>query len=196
MHIRILSVVLLLIMKVGMGQSDSTALLLIDIQDFYFPGGQIELYSPDIAAENASLLLEKFREKKRMVVHVRHNFEPGGEIHQSVSPLAEEKVITKDHVNVFIGTDLTVFLADNGIRDLVICGMQTHMCVEAATRFAADYGFNCTLIKDACATRDIVYESDTISHADVQHSTLATLSSYSSILSTKEYLLQLKKDGD
>ncbi len=57
---------------------DSTALILIDIQDFYFPGGASELVEPEKAAEQAKILLSYFRENKGLVIHVKHDFSPGG----------------------------------------------------------------------------------------------------------------------
>lgn len=57
-------------------QLDSTALLLIDIQNFYFPGGKAELHEPEKAAEKAQVMLNYYRENDGLVIHVRHNFEP------------------------------------------------------------------------------------------------------------------------
>src|SRR5512135_2129072 len=135
-------------------QDKSTALLLIDIQDFYFPGGKSELVQPEKAAENAAKLLLWFRDHDMPVIHVRHNMEPGGDINEMVKPLPDEKIFSKDAVNSFIGTGLLYYLRTNEIKNLVICGMQTNMCVEAATRAASDLGFRCILIHDACTTKD------------------------------------------
>jgi nicotinamidase-related amidase len=169
-------------------QTGNKALLLIDIQDFYFPGGKSALVEPEKAAANAALLLEKFRKDKMTVIHVRHNSEPGGKINDIVKPLPGEKIFTKDAVNCFVGTDLLGFLKSGKIDTLVICGMQTHMCVEAATRAASDYGFKCILIHDACATKDLRFNDKIIRAEDVHNSTLSTLKNYSQVISTKEYL--------
>ncbi len=169
-------------------QTSRKALLIIDIQDFYFPGGKSALVEPEKAAANAALLLADFRQKKLLVIHVRHNSEPGGKINDIVKPLPSEKVISKDAVNSFLGTDLLGFLKTNKTDTLVICGMQTHMCVEAATRAASDYGFKCILIHDACATKDLKFGDYTIKAADVHYATLSTLKNYAIVQSTKEYL--------
>lgn len=165
-----------------------SALLLIDIQDFYFPGGKSALVEPEAAARNAALVLEKFRKENNLVIHVRHNSEPGGKINDIVKPFGGEKVITKNEVSAFKGTDLSDYLKQNKIDTLVICGMQTHMCVEAATRAAGDLGFRCILIHDACATKDIKFGDKVIKAADVHYSTLATLRSYAAVESAGEYL--------
>ena len=169
-------------------QTGKKALLIIDIQDFYFPGGKSALIEPEKAAANAALLLDNFRKSKMPVIHVRHNSEPGGKINDLVKPLPSEKIISKDAVNCFVKTDLLDFLKTNKIDTLVICGMQTHMCVEAATRAASDYGFKCILIHDACATKDLKFGDKVIKSEDVHYSTLSTLKNYSLVESTNEYL--------
>jgi len=170
------------------------ALVIVDIQDFYFPGGRSELVEPAMAGDNAAMALNHFRISGLEIVHVRHNFEPGGEIHESVYPVEGEKIVSKDNVNAFKGTDLLEHLKGRGIDTLVICGMQTHMCVEAAVRAGADYGFKVFLLHDACATRDLKFGDMTVGWEDVHNATLATLRSYATVLSTDQYLkLQGKK---
>jgi nicotinamidase-related amidase len=169
-------------------QDHKTALLLIDIQDFYFPGGKSALTEPGKAAENAAKLLAFFRKEKMPVIHVRHNSEPGGKINDLVRPLPDEKIFSKDAVNCFVGTGLLEYLKTNKTDTIVICGMQTHMCVEAATRAASDLGFKCILVHDACATKDLKFGEKIIKAEDVHYSTLATLKNYAKVESTEEYL--------
>ncbi len=185
----ILSLAILLLILINISaQPGKKALLIIDIQDFYFPGGKSALVEPEKAAANAALLLDDFRQKNLQVIFVRHNYEPGGKINDLVKPLASEKIISKDEVNCFLHTDLQDFLKTNNIDTLVICGMQTHMCVEAATRAASDMGYKCILIHDACATKDLKFGDKIIKAEDVHYSTLSTLKSYAFVESTKEYL--------
>ena len=167
---------------------ENTALILIDIQDFYFPGGKSELLDPDIAGKHAAHILEKFRKEEMLVVHVRHNVESGGDIQKSVKPMEGEKVISKDEVNAFNGTQLKTYLDDNNIEQVVLVGMQTHMCLEGTTRAAYDFGYMCIVVGDACATKDLEYEDRVIKAAEVHYSTLKTLQSYASVVSTEEFL--------
>jgi nicotinamidase-related amidase len=169
-------------------QAHKTALLLIDIQDFYFPGGKSALVEPAKAAANAARLLDYFRKEKMLVIHVRHNSEPGGTINEMVKPVPDEKIFSKSAVNCFVGTDLQEYLKANKTDTLVICGMQTHMCVEAATRAASDMGFSCILIHDACATKDLKFGDKVIKAEDVHYSTLATLKNYARVESTDDFL--------
>ena len=173
---------------VNVQAQNTSALIIIDIQEFYFSGGAAELFEPEKAGEQAKLLLNHFREKDNLVIHVRHNFEPGGEIHKLVEPNDGEKIISKDEVNAFLNTDLDEYLRNNNITELVLCGMQTHMCLEAATRAAHDLGYKCTVIEDACTTRDISFEGNTVSAKDVHYSTLATLKNYAEIVSLNDFL--------
>ena len=182
----LLSVILLLAIMPIAGQTK--ALLLIDIQDFYFPGGKSALVEPEKAAVNAAKLIDYFRKEDLPVIHVRHNAEPGGKINDMVKPLASEKIFSKDAVNCFMGTGLQDYLKSINADTLVICGMQTHMCVEAATRAATDLGYKCILVHDACATKDLKFGDYVIKSADVHYSTLATLRSYARVVSTSEFL--------
>lgn len=187
--LRIIIFVLAMIPSLLMAQTGSkTALLLIDIQDFYFPGGMSALVEPEAAAEQAALLLDDFRVKNQLVIHVRHDFEPGGDIHQLVRPLPNEKVIMKKEVNSFKDTDLLSYLQEHQIDTLVIAGMQTHMCLEGGVRAAHDYGFVCFVVQDACATKDLLFDGEIIAAKDVHLSTLNTLKSYAKVLDTKTYL--------
>jgi nicotinamidase-related amidase len=168
-----------------------TALILIDIQEFYFPEGAVPLVNPEPAAENAARILGSFREKSQLVIHIKHAFGKGGDIHPLVAANEGEKIITKNEVNAFLGTDLLAYLRENGITKLVLAGMQTHMCLEAATRAAHDFGFDCTVIADACATRDLKYGDTIIPAAQVHAATLATLNrTYATVLNTDIYLYE------
>lgn len=177
-----------------------TALILIDIQKEYFENGALELVNPIPASENAKKILEHFRKENHTIIHVQHISPEGSpifvagtqgiEIHENVKPLSEEKVITKQFPNSFRDTDLLEYLQSNAITHLVITGMMTHMCIDAGTRAAFDFGFECTVIGDACATRDLQINGQVVKAADVHNSFLAALEFfYAKIQTTEEYLL-------
>jgi len=177
------------------------ALLVIDIQSFYFEGGLVPLTGSVEAAAQARRVLEKFREKHLPVIHVRHlakDAPVGGDgepkdpqyrIRPEVAPAQGEKVITKHYANSFRNTELLDYLRRNGITKLVITGMQTHMCVEAAARAAADLGFDVTVVSDACATRPLEFGGRTVPADQVHAAALAALKgTYAKVVSVDELL--------
>ncbi|MDO9258241.1 MAG: cysteine hydrolase family protein [Bacteroidales bacterium] len=176
------------ILSNAQNEAPKTALLIIDIQNFYFAGGSSELVNPIPASLNAQKLLLNFRETNQLVIHVKHGDGKGAEIHSNVAPLPGEKVIIKKEVNSFLNTDLLAYLNNNGIKKIVICGMQTNMCLEAATRAASDLDFDCTVIHDACAAKNQTFDGKTVKAEDVHLATLATLKAYAKVISTVEYL--------
>jgi nicotinamidase-related amidase len=173
-------------------QNKDKALLVIDIQDFYFKGGRLELHEPEKAAANAALLIDRFRNDSLPVIYIQHKSKEQMGIHELVKPKESEKIFVKTEINSFNGTGLKAYLDSLGIKSLVICGMQTHMCVEAATRAAYDFGYKVQLISDACTTRDLKWEDSIIEWDKVHNSTLVTLLNYAQILTTQKYLEENK----
>jgi nicotinamidase-related amidase len=164
----------------------NTALLIIDIQNDYFPGGAMALEGSVEAGAEAGKLLDAFRRKGLPVIHVQHIstragasfFVPGTsgvEIHSSVAPLAGETIIQKNFPNSFRETPLLQHLRDHAITRLVIAGMMTQMCIDTTVRAAADLGFACSLAHDACATRALSFGGVTVPAASVQAAFLAAL---------------------
>ena len=170
------------------------ALLIIDIQNFYFEGGSVPLTGPVEAARQARRVLDRFRERRLPVIHIRHVPASGAATDQyairpEVAPIAGEKVIEKRYANSFRDTSLLEVLRGLGVKRLVIAGMQTHMCVEAAARAAADLGFEVTVVADACATRPLEYGGVKVPADQVHASTLAALKgTYAKIVTTDELL--------
>jgi nicotinamidase-related amidase len=166
-----------------------TALLIIDIQNDYFPGGAMELEGAEAAGAKAGAALEKFRKNGNPVIHVRHlSVRPGStfflpgtrgaEIHRSVSPRDVETVIEKNFPNSFRGTKLEQTLKESGVKNLVVAGMMTHMCVDATVRHAADLGYKITLLGDACATRAQSYAGEQVPARQVHAAFLAALNGF------------------
>lgn len=180
-----------------------SALLIIDLQNDYFPGGKMELEGSPAAGEKAREALAAFRAKGLPVFHVRHlSLRPGAtfflpgtegaEIHASVRPAAGEPVIEKNFPNSFRGTDLKERLERAGVKHLVVAGMMTHMCVDASVRQANDYGFGVTLLADACATRAQKFGAETVPARQVHAAFLAALNgAYAKVASTEEILKTL-----
>jgi len=180
-----------------------TALVVIDIQQFYFEGGLVPLTGSVEAANQARRVLEAFRARKLRIFHVRHvpksvalvEGEPADaqyRIRPEVQPAAGEKIVTKRYANSFRETDLLDSLRQKGIKTLVIVGMQTHMCVEAASRAATDLGFDVVVVHDACATRPLEFEGRTVPAEMVHAAALAAIKgTYGRVVSVDQLLKEL-----
>ena len=184
-----------------------TGLVLVDIQNDYFPGGSMELVSMGAAAETAAGVLKEFRQHKSPVYHIQHVstrpgatfFVPGTEgmeTHASVAPMDGESLIQKNFPNSFRDTSLLETIRGDGVEHLVICGAMSHMCIDATTRAAFDHGFSCTVVSDACATRDLQFEGKTVSATDVHAAFMAALAvPYASVVTAKDLATQLASGG-
>jgi len=175
-----------------------TALLLIDLQNDYFPGGLMELVGSTPAAFRAAKALKLFRERGLPVFHVRHEAlkadatffltgTEGAAIHDSVLPVDGESVIIKHYPNSFRETDLLERLRKAGVTRLAVAGMMTHMCLDAGVRAAVDLGFECAVLSDASATRDLEFGGEVIAAAQVHGAFLAALgAAYAQVVAVDE----------
>lgn len=182
-----------------------TALLLIDIQNDYFPGGKYPLANPLEAAQKAYELLQCFREHSGHHIHVQHiSLKPdatcfvkgdsGSDIHDSVAHFEGEPIVYKHYPNAFRETNLLEMLKEWGIERVVITGMMTHMCVDATARAAVDLGFQVIIAEDACATRDLQYGDTTIPAELVHKSFLAALKSHGKVMKCDEIMALLASE--
>lgn len=179
---------------------ETTALILIDIQNDYFPGGLMPLDDMDRAAANAAKVLADARAHGLKIFHIRHValsdtapfFRPGkagSEIHVSVRPGADEPVILKNRPNSFVGTNLETALHDAKVTDLYLCGAMSQMCVDATARAAVDLGFGVTVVEDACAAARVSFGGIVVPHAHVHAAIMAPLAaSYGRVVTTHDLL--------
>lgn len=177
----------------------NTGLILVDIQNDYFPGGKMELTGIAEAGQRAGEVLSVFRENNWPTFHIQHlSVQPGAtfflpdtagsDIHDCIKPLVEEQVIQKHYPNSFRETGLLEELKKQAVEKVVICGAMSHMCIDATTRAAFDLGFDCTVIQDACATRDLEFGGQTIAAGQVHGSFMAALgSAYARVVSAGEF---------
>lgn len=175
-------------------------MLVIDIQNDYFPGRAYPLVEPERAAAAASRLLEGVRERGEPVVHLQHVWDApdatfmvpgthGVEIHEAVAPAGGELVLTKAEPNGFLGTGLEEELRSRGIDSLLVAGMMTSMCVDATVRAAADLGFGVSVAHDACAAPDLEFDGVAVPGASVHAAFLAALAdSYAEVASAERLL--------
>ena len=163
------------------------ALIIVDIQNDYFPGGKMELVGMEAAAKNAHRVLELFRAKNMPIFHIQHvSNRPGAtfflpetygvEIHKSVTPKSGEPVIQKRFPNCFRDTSLQDQLQGLSVEEIIICGAMSHMCIDTTVRAAFDLGFRCFVVSDACATRNMEFGGITIEASQVHAAFMAALS--------------------
>ncbi|POF38655.1 cysteine hydrolase [Pseudomonas laurylsulfativorans] len=176
------------------------ALIVVDIQNDYFPQGKWPLVGADAAADNAVRLIKAFRDAGDSVVHIRHEFtseeapfftpnSEGAKLHPKVINRADEPVVLKHFVNSFRETELKSILDEQGIKELVVVGSMSHMCVDGITRAAADFGYKVTVIHDACATRDLEFNGVNVPAAQVHAAFMAALAfAYASVVSANDFL--------
>jgi len=179
-----------------------TALLLIDIQNDYFPGGKMELEGPVEAAKKANELLQCFRDHALPTVHIQHiSLKPdatffipgerGADINDITAHYEGEPLVQKHFPNSFRETNLLELLKEWEIERVIITGMMTHMCVDATARAAADLGFQVMVAEDACATRGLTYGETTIPADHVHMAFLAALKSYGQVMPVEMILATL-----
>jgi nicotinamidase-related amidase len=179
-----------------------TTLVLIDIQNDYFPGGRMELEGPAEAAAQAHHLLTFFRKQEWPTIHVQHiSTRPGAtfflpetdgiEFNESIKPAVSETKLVKHFPNSFRETNLQDLLKEKQTERLVLCGMMTHMCVDATMRAAADLGYPVLLAANACATRELTYGEMRVPALHVHNAFLAALKSYGHVMTSSEVVAKL-----
>jgi nicotinamidase-related amidase len=152
---------------VGLGQQAAplkdSALVMIDCQNTY-RSGIMQLTGVEEALQEAQKLLHMARALKIPVFHIRHDAGPGtpydvnapiGAIADEVAPVAGEAVITKNYPNAFIQTDLDAQLKAAGVKNLVLAGFMTHMCINSTAHGAFNLGYNVAVVASATATRPL-----------------------------------------
>ena len=178
------------------------ALLMVDIQNDYFPGGRMQLEGSEAASLRAGALLAAFRERRMPVFHIQHiSVRPGASfflpntdgvrIHANVAPSGDEPVVQKHFPNAFRETSLLDSLRQAGVQELVIAGMMTHLCIDATTRAASDLGFKCLLAHDACATRALSFGDTRVPAEQVHYSFLSALNGAYATVQTAAELTKL-----
>jgi nicotinamidase-related amidase len=142
------------------------ALLLIDLQNDYFPGGKFPLWNADGVLANVERAVAAARAKGVPVVLVQHVADPargiapffnkgsGGEdIHPRARAVAPDApVVVKAFADGFEKTTLEAVLAAHGVTELLVCGMMTQNCVTHTAISKAAEKYAVTILPDCCTT--------------------------------------------
>lgn len=143
------------------------ALVVVDVQKSFQQRPNWAAVSNPAIVKQVNRLVSAAREAGDLVVWVLHS-EPGtgtvfdpalGHVRlmDGLVPLDGEPIVTKTSINAFTTTNLQQILTSRGIRELVICGIQTEQCCETTTRVASDLGYDVTFVTDATATFPIAH---------------------------------------
>lgn len=147
-----------------------TALIVIDVQEGF---DDLDHWGPTTnpeAERNVERLVRAWRDEDRgPVVVVRHDSaspssplaagSPGNALKPAVGEGEPDLLVTKQVNSAFYGTpDLHAWLQTQRLHDLVLCGIQTNMCVETTARMAGNLGYEVTVALDATRTFDLVLD--------------------------------------
>lgn len=147
---------------------NKTALLIIDIQNDYFPKGKFPLWNTDKILINIKELIAKANQQYIPVFLIQHVssapkgmaafFEKGSEganIHPEIIAICPNaEVIQKQHADSFYQTHLEKSLEKFDIDELLICGMMTQNCVTHTAISKKAEKYKVSIIEDCCTTTD------------------------------------------
>jgi nicotinamidase-related amidase len=142
-------------------------LVVIDVQKSFQQRPNWAAVSNPAIVKQVNRLVSAAREAGDLVVWVLHSepdtgtvFDPAlghVQLMDGLVPLDSEPVVIKTSINAFTTTNLQQTLTSRGIRELVICGIQTEQCCETTTRVASDLGYEVAFVTDATATFPIAH---------------------------------------
>ena len=139
------------------------ALLVIDLQNDYFPEGKFPLWNTDVVLENIERAIARANAQGIPVIHIQHVAKgvapffnegtPGADIHPRIlTATPNAPVVVKEFADSFEKTNLEETLAKLGVNDLLVCGMMTQNCVTHTAISKAAEKYNVTVVVDCCTT--------------------------------------------
>lgn len=151
-----------------MSQPAKRALLVIDLQNDYFPGGKFPLWNTETTLNNIEIAIKRARQAGDAVVLIQHVadakmgiapfFNVGTEgvaIHPRILALAPDApVIVKAFADSFHDTTLEARLSELGVETLLICGMMTQNCVTHTAISKSAEKYQVSILEDCCSTVD------------------------------------------
>jgi nicotinamidase-related amidase len=144
----------------------SKALLVIDLQNDYFPGGKFPLWNTDATLQNIERAIEKAKARKVPVILIQHianssmGIAPffnqgttGADLHPRIRAIAPEvPVVVKEFADSFVNTTLEETLAKLGATELLVCGMMTQNCVTHTAISKSAEKYKVSILVDCCTT--------------------------------------------
>ncbi|WP_199458961.1 cysteine hydrolase family protein [Vibrio owensii] len=144
------------------------ALLVIDLQNDYFPNGKFPLWNTEATLNNIKSAIAKANEKNIPVIHIQHIADPamgiapfftegseGADIHPEIVALAPKAdVVIKHFADGFEQTNLEEVLQKHGVTELLVTGMMTQNCVTHTAISKAAEKYEVSILMDCCTTVD------------------------------------------
>ncbi|NRA84998.1 MAG: cysteine hydrolase [Gammaproteobacteria bacterium] len=144
------------------------ALLVIDLQNDYFPNGKFPLWNTEQTLLNIKIAIAKANDKNIPVIYIQHVADPvkgiapffnedseGVKIHPSIMATAQNpEVVVKKFSDSFEKTNLEKILISHDINEILICGMMTQNCVTHTAISKAAEKYKVSIMTDCCTTVD------------------------------------------
>lgn len=176
-------------------------LVIIDVQNDYFPQGKFTLVDTERVLNNILTIQKYFSENGLPIFYIQHiKLDPnaaffakgshGADIHPDLLASSNQykQIIQKSYPNSFFQTDLQQKLQQQNVKQLVICGMMSHMCIDSTTRCASELGYQPILIDDACTTRDLEFNGEWIPAKTVHNSFMSALMNFAFVISCEQFI--------
>lgn len=141
------------------------ALIIVDMQTALV---EAEPYNRAVVIENIKELLNACREKEIPVIYIQHDGGSGDElehgssgwtIYKEIAPLPNEKVFEKQYNSAFRKTGLRDYLDAIGVKNIILCGMQTEYCMDATCKVAFEFEYKITIPQSTTTTFDTAFAS-------------------------------------
>jgi nicotinamidase-related amidase len=172
------------------------ALIVIDVQKDYFPGGVWALPDAERTLPHIGKLIERSRSRGEPVVFIQHVTPTGSPVFAQGTPgmafatgldvRTSDPVFQKRHPSSFQETGLPAWIAQEGIGELDICGYMTQMCCDTTTREGYARGLGMRLYSDSTAARELTVDGAKLPHDMVHRVSLGALSRFAKILKHTE----------
>jgi len=146
----------------------SRALLVIDAQNDYFPGGEFPLWNTDATLSNIEAAIARAKSGGVPVIVIQHIADAsmgiapffnegtvGAEVHPRIREAAPDApVIVKAFADSFVSTTLEPTLSELGVTALLVCGMMTQNCVTHTAISKSAEKYEVSILADCCTTVD------------------------------------------
>ena len=142
------------------------ALLVIDLQNDYFPGGKFPLWNTDVTLQNIERAIGKAKAQEVPVIVIQHIADSslgiapffnqgtaGAEVHARILAAAPNApVVVKQFADSFVKTTLEETLTKLGATELLVCGMMTQNCVTHTAISKSAENYKVSILADCCTT--------------------------------------------